>query len=60
MWRTLRHPNLLPLLGVGMTGTQFTMISEWMDNGDINHFVKANPGVNRLELVGCLFRVPLS
>ena len=60
MWRTLRHPNVLPLLGVEMTGTRFAIISEWMDNGNINDFVKANPGVNRLELVGCQPRVPFS
>jgi len=60
MWRTFQHPNVLPLIGVMMTETQFAMVSDWMENGNINDFVKANPSVNRLELVGCSFKVPLS
>jgi len=27
------------------------MVSEWMENGNINDFVKANPRENRFELV---------
>ena len=41
-WRTLRHPNVLPLIGVTMTEIQFAMISDWMRNGNINEFVKTN------------------
>ena len=59
-WRTLQHPNVLPLIGVMMTETQFTMISEWMENGNINEFVKANPNANRLALVCFPFKVSLS
>ena len=51
-WKSLRHPNVLPLLGVSMNKTQFAMASEWMVNGDINKFVKASRDVNRFELVG--------
>ena len=51
-WKTLRHPNVLPLVGVIMSETQFAMISDWMVNGNINDFVKAHPDTNRLELVG--------
>lgn len=60
MWRALRHPNVLPLIGVTMTRSEFAMISDWMENGNINDFVKANPDVNRLELLCCLFKVSLS
>ena len=35
-----------------MTGTQFTMASEWMTNGNIVEFVEANPDANRFQLVG--------
>ena len=52
MWKTLRHPNILPLIGVRMSETQFAMVSDWMANGGINDFIKAHPGVNRLYLVG--------
>lgn len=53
-WKTLHHPNILPLVGVTMTEKRFVMVSEWMENGSINMFVKANTGVNRLNLVRSL------
>ena len=56
MWKTLRHPNVLPLIGVTMSATRFAMISDWMANGNINSFVKAHPDANRLELVGVSFK----
>ena len=52
MWSTLCHPNVLPLLGVIMAETRFSMVSEWMVKGNINEFVKADPDADRLELVG--------
>jgi len=54
-WKTLRHPNVLPLLGVTMTENLFAMISDWMASGNINDFVKAYPDANLLGLVGALF-----
>lgn len=59
-WKTLRHPNVLPLIGVTMTETRFAMISEWMASGNINKFVEAHPHVDRLELVGSPPKVSLS
>ena len=50
-WRVLRHPNVLPLLGVTMEDKRFVMVSEWMKNGNIIDFLK-NKGADRLELVG--------
>ncbi|KAF9646909.1 kinase-like protein [Thelephora ganbajun] len=52
IWKTLHHPNVLPLIGVTMTEKQFVMVSEWMENGNINMYVKAHTNVNRLELLG--------
>ncbi|KAF9644225.1 kinase-like protein [Thelephora ganbajun] len=49
--RCLCHSNVLPLLGVTMNGNQFVMVSEWMDDGNINEFLKKNTNVNRLELL---------
>ena len=51
MWKALQHPNVLPLVGVTMSETQFAMVSDWMENGNISDYVKANPEANRLELV---------
>ena len=50
-WKALRHPNVLPLLGVAMSATEFAMVSKWMSNGDINQFVKEHLDANRFELV---------
>ena len=50
-WNALRHPNVLPLLGVTMDAHRFAMASEWMVNGNINEFIKAHGDANRFELV---------
>jgi serine/threonine protein kinase len=60
-WNSLRHPNVMSLLGATMDGDGFAMVSEWMTNGNIKEFVKAHWEVNRFELVGPGFsRFPLS
>ena len=51
-WKSLHHPNVLPLLGVTMSEKQLTMVSEWMVDGNINEFVKAHRNVNPFQLVG--------
>lgn len=53
-WRSLQHPNVLPLLGVTVTEDHLVMVSEWMNNGDINEFLEKNTDVDRLELVSPL------
>ena len=57
MWKSLRHPNVLPLIGVTMTEIHFSMVSEWMINGNIKEFTKAHPDEDRLELVGFSFKI---
>ncbi|KAF9785327.1 kinase-like domain-containing protein [Thelephora terrestris] len=52
IWKTLQHPHVLPLIGVTTSKGRFAMVSEWMNNGNINEFVKANPDINRLKLLG--------
>ena len=56
-WHALRHPNVLPLLGVTMTESRLVMVSEWMTKGNINQFVKENTKANRLGLVCFLLKV---
>ena len=51
IWKALHHPNILPLFRVAMGQNQFAMVSEWMEDGNINQFVKAHPDVDRVELV---------
>jgi serine/threonine protein kinase len=50
-WRILRHPNVLPPLGVTVTENQFVMVSEWMENGNMNEYLKVHADANRLKLV---------
>ena len=57
VWKTLRHPNVLPLLGVTMTEDRLIMVSEWMVKGNIRQFMKAENNADRLGLVCSLFKV---
>jgi len=50
-WRDLRHPNVLPLLGVTMAEDMFVVVSEWMEGGNINEFLRANDNADRFGLV---------
>lgn len=50
-WKTLLHPNVLPLVGVMIYENHLTVVSEWMENGNINEFVKQNPGADRFGLL---------
>jgi len=46
-WKHLRHPNILPLLGVTMGEHQFVLVSEWMENGNINRFIERDQRLMR-------------
>ena len=52
MWKNLSHPNVLRLIGVPDTleDGRFSMVSEWMANGNITEYVRSNAG-NHLKLV---------
>jgi len=50
-WKHLRHPNILPLLGVTLNEYRFALVSEWMEHGNINEFIERDEHVNRTELV---------
>ena len=45
VWHDLRHPNVLPLLGLTCSENGYPMfISEWMSNGDAFAYIKStNP-----------------
>ncbi|KAF5358883.1 hypothetical protein D9757_012303 [Collybiopsis confluens] len=45
IWRQLRHPNILPLLGVNISlfYPSFCLVSPWMENKDIIAYLKQNP-----------------
>ena len=52
VWKRLKHPNIVPLLG--MTSTPLQLVSEWVSGGDLTEYIKKHPGADRLSLV----RVP--
>jgi len=57
MWKNLSHPNVLKLIGIPDTleDGKFSMVSEWMANGNITEYVRDNSG-NHLKLV-CYDRI---
>lgn len=50
VWKRLRHPNVVPFLGV--TTTPLQLVSRWMPNGTLTEYVSANPQADRISLVG--------
>ncbi|KAF9780907.1 kinase-like domain-containing protein, partial [Thelephora terrestris] len=51
IWRHLHHPNIVPLIGVIISPGQCLLVSDWVDNGTINQFIKMNPDANRIDLL---------
>ncbi|KAF9643878.1 hypothetical protein BDM02DRAFT_3191109 [Thelephora ganbajun] len=50
MWKRLKHPNIVPLLGVTIAPLQ--LISTWMPGGNLPEYIKTHPDADRLEFVG--------
>jgi serine/threonine protein kinase len=52
-WKHLRHSNILPLLGATLRDHRLCLISEWMDQGNINQYLRLREHreVNRIELL---------
>ncbi|KAK0188261.1 kinase-like domain-containing protein [Armillaria mellea] len=51
VWRQLRHPNILPFLGVSeeLFAPSYCLISLWMINGNIMSYLEAHPDQDRLK-----------
>ena len=49
VWKRLRHPNVVPFIGVTTKPLQF--VSEFMPNGTLTKYVKKNPSADRVGLV---------
>ncbi|KAF9643876.1 kinase-like protein [Thelephora ganbajun] len=49
MWKRLKHPNIVPLLGVTITPLQ--LISTWMPGGNLPEYIKTHPNADRLEFL---------
>ncbi|KZT50795.1 kinase-like protein [Calocera cornea HHB12733] len=52
IWKDLKHPNILPLLGVCAHGPYgFALVSPWMERGHIRSYLRLDPMVRRPSLV---------
>ena len=58
MWKYLKHPNIVPFLGI--TSAPRQLISEWMPGGDLLGYIEGHPDADRLDLVGALYAVPIA
>ncbi|KIY67802.1 kinase-like protein, partial [Cylindrobasidium torrendii FP15055 ss-10] len=56
VWYQLRHPNILPFVGINEVSfyPRFCLISPWMANGSIMNYIAKNPTCDRLH---CVFDV---
>ena len=57
MWKRLKHPNIVPFLGV--TREPLQIVSEWMPNGTLTHYVEKTPGADRISLVSLFSAIGL-
>ena len=55
IWGQLKNDNILPLLGIMSMDGVPCMVSEWMENGTMNAYLKSHPDANVLELVRIFF-----
>jgi len=50
-WKSIRHRNVIPLLGIDNTLFQFCMVSPWCHYGNIAQYLKERPDEKRLDLL---------
>ncbi|KAJ7745514.1 kinase-like domain-containing protein [Mycena olivaceomarginata] len=52
IWRQLSHSNLLPFFGLYVFDNRPSLISPWMENGDLKKFLNNAPSdINRIALI---------
>jgi hypothetical protein len=50
-WSSLKHNNIVGLIGLAQFRGQIAMISPWMENGHLPDYISRNPDVDRIQLV---------
>ena len=48
--KQLEHDNILPFYGVVTTVSDFSLVFPWYKNGNIDQYLRNNPGVDRCGL----------
>lgn len=54
LWSRLHHPNILPFYGIchlGDNGERISLVSPWMENGNLVAFLKRNPFMPRKPFI---------
>lgn len=55
IWRQLSHPNVLPFYGVfHLEDDRLCLVSPWMNNGNVVHFLESAPETKCVPLVSIL------
>ncbi|KAF8074155.1 kinase-like domain-containing protein [Lyophyllum atratum] len=49
LWGQLSHPNVLPIYGLHRFRRRFCLVSPWMEEGDIEHYLKQRPSGPRVQ-----------
>ncbi|KAG6918453.1 hypothetical protein DXG01_014330 [Tephrocybe rancida] len=50
LWSQLSHPNVLAIYGLFLFQGRIAIVSTWMENGDINNYLRRNPTAIRRML----------
>ena len=51
IWSSLRHPNILPLLGFVMDYEVYpALVTEWMENGTAMDYLRKHPDLDILPM----------
>ncbi|KAG9029061.1 hypothetical protein FS837_003665, partial [Tulasnella sp. UAMH 9824] len=50
VWKMLRYPRILELLGIGKIGEEIYLVSPFAENGSLPGFLKVRPDVDRRRL----------
>ncbi|KZS96552.1 kinase-like protein [Sistotremastrum niveocremeum HHB9708] len=59
VWANLKHPNIIPFLGLCYfpnSSDNFSLVSPWMDNGTAIAYVRNKSDVDRLPIILGVFR----
>lgn len=52
-WRQLRHPHILPCIGVLEAVGNLFLVSPYIENGPVDQYLRGNPKADRFKLVMC-------
>ncbi|KAG9027828.1 hypothetical protein FS837_004158, partial [Tulasnella sp. UAMH 9824] len=58
IWSRTIHPNLHPFLGYRL-GAQPRLISPWCRNGNLTDYLRANPGLSRMDKLELIYQAAL-